>query len=349
MRHPLKVRAFVLSLAAASFLAASPLWAARDKLDRVTLLNGDHLMGEIKKVERGILNFKTDSLGRVYIEWEDIARLVSPYTFQVETSDGTRYFGTLAEPSSEGHLKIDWAESTVAELPMAEVVRIDPINQTLWSRVDGSLNIGYSFTKSSDVTTLSYSADATYRQTEFEVAVDGSAIITEQETGRTSNQDYSLNYRRFFGYRWFSQYLGQVQSNDALGLDLRTVFAAGIGRNVIQENKATLALVGGLAYTTEREIEGEDRADTEAVGSLSADIFRFNDPKLDLDTELTAFYSFDTGRLRGEFDLDLSYEIIKDFVWTLTFYDSYTSEPPGEEEEAERNDYGIVMSVGYSF
>jgi hypothetical protein len=337
---------FALSLAAIALLASTAVWA-RDKVDRVTLLNGDHLMGEIKKLDRGVLNFKTDSLGRVYIEWEDIARLVSPYTFQVETLDGTRYFGTLAEPATEGLLKIVWAEATVAEPALMDIVRIDPINQTLWSRIDGSLNVGYSFTKSSDVTTLSYSADATYRQKQFEVTIDGSAIITEQESGRTANQDYSLDYRRYFGHRWLSEYVGQIQSNDALGLDLRTLVAAAIGRNLIQGNKAILGLIGGLAYTTERETEGEDREDVEFVTSLSADVFRFNDPKLDLDVQSTFFYSFDTGRLRGEFDLDISYEIIKDFVWTLTFYDSYTSEPP--DPEAERNDYGIVTSVGYSF
>ena len=347
MRHRSMVRrAFVLSLAAATFLQAAPLWA-RDKVDRVTLLNGDHLMGEIKKVERGVLIYKTDSLDKVYIEWEDVARLTSPFTYQVETSDGTRYFGTLAEPSSEGHLKIDWAETVVGELALADVVRIDPINSTFWSRVDGSFSVGYSFTKSSDVTQLSYAADATYRQREFEASLNGSAITTEQETGRTTRQDYSAGYRRYFGHRWFSAYVLNAQTNDELGLDLRTLAGAGIGRALIQQNKATLSLLGGLAYTVERQTEGMERTDTEFVGSLSSDIFRFNTPKLDLDTTLTAFRSFDTGRLRGEFDLTLRWEIIKDFSWSLTLYDSYTSEPPTAEDE--RNDYGIVTSFGYSF
>ncbi len=347
MRHGSgRWRALVLFLATAAFLPAAPLWA-REKVDRVTLLNGDHLMGEIKKVDRGVVDFRTDSLGRVYIEWEDVARLVSPFTYQVETHDGTRYFGTLGEPSSEGWLKIEWAEAIVAEVKLIDVVRVDPISQTFWSRVDGSLNLGYSFTKSSGVTTLSYSGDATYRQRDYEVSLEGSAITTEQETGTTSNQDYSLSYRRYFGHRWFSQYVAQAQSNSALGLELRGIVAAGLGRNLIQGNRATLSLTGGLAYTTEKQVEGEARADTEVLVSLQADIFRFKDPKLDLDTAATYFYSIDTGRLRGDFDLTLSYEIIKDFVWSLDFYDSYTSEPPSEESET--NDYGVVTSVGYSF
>lgn len=335
------------SLVALCFLGAAPSLWARDKVDRVQLLNGDHLMGEIKKVERGILTYSTDSLDKVYIEWVDVARLTSPYTYQVETTDGTRYFGILVEPSSEGHLKIDWAETTVGEPAMADVVRIDPINSTLWSRVDGSLSVGYSFTKSSGVEQLSYAADAIYRQREFEAYISGSAITTDQETGRTTRQDYQSGYRRFFGNRWFSAYALNAQTNDELGLDLRTLIGAGIGRNLIQGNKAILSLLGGLAYTTERETTGEDREDVEFVGSVSADIFRFNTPKLDLDTTLTAFRSFDTGRLRGEFNVNLRWEIIKDFFWSLTFYDSYTSEPPSEEDE--RNDYGIVTSFGYSF
>ena len=109
---------------------------------------------------------------------------------------------------------------------------------------------------------------------------------------------------------------------------MRTLFGAGLGRNRHPGEQSETLPARGLAYTTERETTGERSRGCGVRGSLNADIFRFNTPKLDLDTALTAFRSFDTGRLRGEFDLSLRYEIIKDFTWNLTFYDSYTSEPP---------------------
>jgi hypothetical protein len=54
-----------------------------------------------------------------------------------------------------------------------------------------------------------------------------------------------------------------------------------------------------------------------------------------------------TGRVRGEFDITLKWEIIQDLFWQLSFYDSYDSDPVADG--AEQNDYGVTTSLGYSF
>jgi hypothetical protein len=61
----------------------------------------------------------------------------------------------------------------------------------------------------------------------------------------------------------------------------------------------------------------------------------------------------DTGRVRGELDIKLKWEMIEDLFWELSFYDSYDSRPPipmeiGAEKPV-KNDYGIVTSIGYNF
>jgi hypothetical protein len=50
--------------------------------------------------------------------------------------------------------------------------------------------------------------------------------------------------------------------------------------------------------------------------------------------------------VRGNFEVALRRELVKDLFAELSFYDSYDSRPP---DEGEKNDYGIVTSLGYSF
>ena len=46
---------------------------AQGRTDVVTLPNGDRITGEIKRLERGRLEFKTDDAGTLYLEWDKIA------------------------------------------------------------------------------------------------------------------------------------------------------------------------------------------------------------------------------------------------------------------------------------
>ena len=45
------------------------------RTDVVTLANGDRITGEVVRLERGRLEFKTDDAGTLYLEWD---KLVEP-------------------------------------------------------------------------------------------------------------------------------------------------------------------------------------------------------------------------------------------------------------------------------
>ena len=55
----------------------------------------------------------------------------------------------------------------------------------------------------------------------------------------------------------------------------------------------------------------------------------------------------DTGRVRGELDVSLKWEMIADLFWQLSSYHSYDNRPP--TVGAEKSDYGVVTSLGYDF
>ena len=64
------------------------------------LKNGDHITGEIKKLQRGTLEFKTERMGTLNVEWPAVARLTSSIDFEVVLDDGRKFYGTLAPDGS---------------------------------------------------------------------------------------------------------------------------------------------------------------------------------------------------------------------------------------------------------
>jgi len=71
-----------------------PALAKAEKTDVIILKNGDRITGEIKNLEAGILQYKTDTMGTVNIEWRFISEIISDTNQSVELTDGTRMHGT---------------------------------------------------------------------------------------------------------------------------------------------------------------------------------------------------------------------------------------------------------------
>ncbi len=319
------------------------------KTDVVVLQNGDRLTGEIKKLELGLLSYKTDHEGTISIEWDKILRVTSKHSFQFELIEGEVYFGTLAPPTRDRHVRIITDDEPL-EVEMIHVVRITPINKSFWDNVDGYVSLGYNFTKASEVTQLNASGWASYRRRQDYTKISGSAFFTEQkDLSTTQRWDIGIDYQRFFAQRWFGTSGLSWAENKELGYDLRTSLGLGVGRILIQSNTSRLSATVGLAANNETPVGVEPTSTTlEGVLSLEYGIFRYDTPKTNLSTGLSAFPNLsESGRVRVDFDTTLRHEIISDFFWDLTFYLNYDSDPP--TAGAERTDLGIVTSFGYSF
>lgn len=348
----MKTTIFV-SLIFASFMATPAF--AREKSDVIWMNNGDRITGEIKQLEHGKLRLGTDSFGEIRIEWDDISRLESDFAFQFERTDGTRVTGIISKTPEQQTITLTNQEETVA-FAHENVVRIAQIENTFWERLQGSLSFGYSYTKASNVAQGNLGFRATHRTEIRSFSLDGSTIITsdqENEGTQRSNLDFSMT--RFRANRWFNSYLLGLESNDELGLDLRTSVGAGFGRYLIQTNVAELALLGGLVGTSESlqadEVSPASPSSQESLeGLLGLEYSRYvyDHPAVDLSARLKAFPSItDTGRTRAQLDLSLRWEVITDLFWDLSYYNSYDSDPPSASQST--SDYGIVTSIGYSF
>ncbi|HEY7285764.1 MAG TPA: DUF481 domain-containing protein [Vicinamibacterales bacterium] len=320
--------------------------ADHGKVDRVTLSNGDGFTCEVRGLQRGKLTAKTDSMGTLSIEWEDVRRIASPMQFEVELSSGEFIFGTLESPS-DGTLVVH-AQGGDQSVPLSDVVRLAPIEAGFWNRLDGSIDFGFSFAQADSLTQWTFNSTIQRRTPKYLNLITLSSQETIDETeNRQSRNTGTYQVQRFLGNRWFFAPTFQLTQNEQLGLDLRSVASAGIGRYLLQSNHAIFTLAAGITYTSE-QFSGEDVSNrSEAVGGVRWDWFTFGDRETDLATTLQVYENLGSGsRTRLEATTSFRRKFFKDFYWSANVYESFDSNPP---EGQKKNDSSVALTLGWSF
>ncbi len=154
------------------------VWA--QKTDIVVLRNGDRITGEIKELRVGKLKYSTDDVGTIFIEWDKVIFLKSKSTFELETEEGDKYFGTVDTDTTEKKLLVLNQNRTVS-LALSRVIRISRIKDSFWKRLDGSADFGFSYTKASQVGRLTLDGDVRYRTRRLSSNLDATSTNTFRE------------------------------------------------------------------------------------------------------------------------------------------------------------------------
>jgi hypothetical protein len=341
---PVGLRVAVAVVVLGAVLA--PTAAAAPKTDVVVLENQDRITCEIRQFIRGRLTVKTDALDTINIYWERILEMTSTQIFEVETERGDTYYGHLSSPAPR-RLTVGTAPASV-ELAMADIVRMTPLEAGFFRRIDGNLDLGFGVTRAYDQVQWTLNLDADYRGRRYV----GNVTVASQYTDRSDSAPLSRESVSSYGLRllpdrWFLLALGQVQSNEELSLDVRSLAGGGGGRHVLQTSHATVMLFTGIVYTWEKFTGSPGQASPELASGGSWDWFSARNNNYDFDTNLVTYVNVGgTARFRSEFNTALRVKFLSDFTFGVNGYDSFDSTPP---EGNPRNDYGMNLSLGWSF
>ena len=321
---------------------------AQGRNDVVTLGNGDRITGEVVRLERGRLEFKTDDAGTLYLEWDKLSSVVAPRLVEVTTSAGLRYLGTLAQGPA-GSLTVDTPAGPV-RLPMSDVTSITPIGRSFWRKLDGAIDAGFSYTRSSGVAQLNLNSDTVHRKpaSQTRVALSLTQTRTDEDGGRDDRASAEMSHLRYPWQRWFILTAGRFERNQSLGLELRSQIGGAIGPRLVNSNRAQLVLGAGLAFNDERGVDVESTRNTEALLMFGGSFYTYDRPKTTLDVNLQYYPSLsNAGRQRVQLDAAIRQELFKDFFVALSVYNTYDSRPPNPA--ADRNDVGVVTSIGWTY
>ena len=308
--------------------------------DRVGLSNGDRLTGQLVKADKKLLTLKTEFVGTVEIKWVDIKDVSSDIPIYIATATDKTYSGTIA--SQDDSIVVTLTNNQTVTVPKADVTALrSPAEQQAYEKAQhptllqdwtGGVTTGLGLTGgNSQTANLSLAFDAARKGLRDKLSLYTTAVYATNNApgaspSTTANTvqggiryDHDLTGRLFgFGSADFM--------TDALqSLNLRSIFAGGLGYHAIKTENTTLDLLVGPNYTRESYTRltrnfasltlGEEFLHKFARTAVSQKAFLY--PNLS-----------NTGEYRTEFAFGTVTKINKWFGWQNSFSDVYVTNPP---------------------
>jgi putative salt-induced outer membrane protein YdiY len=340
------------TLAVAIWLACFPAVAGAVS---VVMQNGDQLSGEIDGLADSKLALKTGYAGTIRIAWDQIAELTGHETkVMVEVETGRRYAGSVEKVGERLYIQ---NEDVRAEVQTRDVVAMVPMTDSkppgFWQLLQGSFDVGYSFTRgNSSQTQSSVGARGQYRTHTYKAQGRLSSIFSEtDDADPTSRHAVDGRLDRFLTPKMFAFGLTGFERNERQKLDLRSKFGGGFGWTLLDTKRTQLSLLGGFTYTNEQfraEEEGEEPPRSSTGEGLVGVEWETN-PFLDVrfSTKLSVHPNVvQSGRYRVEYDSSLRIPLLKALTFSVSVFDRYDNRPP---TDVKRNDYGLISAFGFAF
>ena len=330
-------------------LVGSPSIVFAQKVDVITMVNGDRVTCEMVLLDRGILQAKTDSWGTLSIEWTEIARVTSPRRFEIELGSGARLTGRLEMTPDAGSVVV--VENGMLEIhAIADVVYMKPVGTSIWRQLDGAIDAGYSYASAGRATQSTLSADIVRRRERVDTRWSLDSFFSSKEGAEDTNR-HSLygEVVRYLAPKWGATVLTQAERNDELDLKLRAQAGGALRRYLLRTNRSYSSASAGVVYNHEEFTdETPSGANWELVFGTEYEFFTFNSPKTRVSAYFMAYPSMTTlGRVRLDLNVSAKRELVKDFYVSLSLVDSYDNRPKADDETA--NTFNVVTSVGWSF
>jgi putative salt-induced outer membrane protein YdiY len=315
--------------------------------------NGDHLSGEVKKLEGGVLYIDTDYVsGSIAVDWLQVESVQSTGGFQVTLKDGQRAAGTIEKATGEEAPGKDFEIHTATGDVHAagpDVVNIESQKPNFWRQLTGAIDLGYDFTSGNSQTSLSSSASANYLSTKWMGGVSFTSSFSGQSgASKTNLIEVQTLDGIFLSGNSFLMGLGDFLHSSQQDLDLRATLGGGYGRYLLRSNQNSLAWIAGTVYTHENfSVESNRPPDQniEALLGMQYGLFHFD--RFQLQSQLLVYPGLsDAGRVRTTTKTTFTVKLSNNFHTDFSFWDNFDSRPP---TNSKRNELGISNSLGWTF
>jgi hypothetical protein len=331
-------------------MMAAAVAGAQDLKDTIFFLNGTRVIGKIKSIKLGVMTFDPDDANDITVQLRKLRSIAAVrQVFRVETIHNKVYFGKMYPHPHTGNALILTPTDTL-EIPIEEISVLYPFKNDFWQRFSGNASAGFDFTRSSGFGRLNFDGSVNYKAKKEEISLAASGIYTiTDSTFSHDREDVGLKYNHYFTTTWFGTLLLKYQRNLELGLDRRYQEGAGAGNKFITSRHVYAWTRLGVVLNQEENTDGVKSGSlTELSGQFEFDFFRFTKPEVRCNMTQAFYYGLtQKGRFRNDGQTDLNWEIVKDFRFNLTLYNSLDSQPP--TEGSPKVDYGIVVGFSYIF
>jgi hypothetical protein len=334
------------------FLSVTLLFLSLSLTAQDTLFLPDNttVYGEIKGMSSGTLTIETSySENDFNIEWLDIQGLSTSSRFLVTLTGNERVTGYLRSTSS-GTIIIRTEEGDVAS-SFEEIVELQGLDNSFWSRVDATIDAGFSFTQANNLQQRNIRSNVGYRADRWNTTLkydglkssqDSVADIQRRETGVTFQYYPERKWFVYGNLTWFS--------NTEQAIDQRFSAKIGVGRSIIQNNRARWGVLIGVQPLSEKfSNEVPDTSSSEAFLGTEWNLFDTGD--LSFYGNIFAYPSMtqkdpvtDQRRFRTDITFDVKYDLPLDFYVRTGLTLNYDNQPA---VEGATTDYVWTFGFGW--
>ena len=335
---------------------SSPAFS-RDKTDVLVMKNGDHITGEVKRLEGGVLQVDLDYVdGTIAIDWRNVARLESAALFLVQLQDGSIYSGRVITPETLGGMpvKVEIQPNDAEEsltIDKSQVVRMMQTSESLLRRFSGSLTIGALYSKGNSTTQYSIGSDLGYQQIRWGSRLRYNSSLsssTGAETATRNQADLSA-YRLLPWKNYFYGGAATFLQSSVQGIQNQTSLALSLGRYLKNSDRIRFTALGGVGWQRtdyQASLATQESQDVAvALITLNLEVFSFKKTRLDATASAVPALT-DSGRLFYRTNLAYYLKLFGKVDWNFSFYGNWDTRPP---PHFQGSDYGSSTGLSWTF
>jgi len=317
------------------------------QVDSIIFNTHDYVVGEIKNMQRGILQIETDySDSDFKIEWDKTTEIYSVSQFLINLSNGEKFFGTL-ESIGDSIIQIVTDENEIIEVRNEDIVYLNAYDDKFLDRFSASISFGFDMAKARNLKQLTTRSSLGYKAEKWNTGASFYNLSsTQDDTEDIHRREADVSFSYLLPYKLYGIATVSYLSNTEQSIDSRINAQLGVGRYLVQSNRMDWGLKVGVNRNIEYySNDTEDRQSWEGYFGTDYNIFDLGD--LDLLFSILAYPSFtEPGRWRSDSKFDIKYEFPLDFFVKMGVSLNYDNRPA---EGASETDYVFNISFGWEW
>lgn len=326
-----------------------------DEFDWIQLKSGEWLKGELKVLYQKNLEFDSDELGLLKIDWEDVKQVLGHQVCSIRFEGPVTVTGLLQVTGDKVYVTRDGERQEFDRSQLIAMVPGEPRERNYWS---AKISIGLNLSRgNTEQTQYSAIANIKRRTSATRFVTDYLGNFTKTQGIENVNNHRVNSYFDVFKSQkiFFRPVFGEYFRDPLKNIKSRVSLGAGMGYDIMDTSKTEWDVSGGLAYQTTRfeSVEpGRDSSEStpafvagthfnrELTKAVDFD-FRYSLQIINKESGTYTHHlvaAFET-ELTGWLDFDVS------FVWDRT-------EDPtlgADGTVPEKDDYYLIFGLGIEF
>lgn len=322
--------------------------------DWIRLVSGEWLRGEIEVMRRDSLEFDSNELDTLTIDWEDIPEVRTTRTMTLGLTEGRVVTGTLMVKDG----KVAVRSAQVVHFDREELLSIIPGTPSEMNYWSGKISLGTTVRRGNTNQTDSTAALRVLRRSpssRTELTYNGALSRVNSEETANSNR-VNGRWDRFISKRFYvSPLFFEAMQDHFQNLDLRFTPGSGVGYQIVDRSGLEWDVDSGIGYQLVKydsvEVGEAEEVDSWAAllgTTLSTDLTK----KIELlfDYRVQAAFKSEVGTNQHA-SLTLSVDVVSDIDLDVSAIWDRVGKPVADSDGVtpKNDDYRLQVGFGWSF